>query len=218
MGALAPSEIGTLKGELLAASTAAVFPLPTTEGGATVTLTDSTGNSQAAPLYYVSPTQINFEVPASIALGEGLVSLTESDGTPVSAAVMFANSSPGIFQLNSSGLAAAGALVINGGSQTFEQVYQVGSGNNIVPLPIDLSQGQVYLVLYGTGIRNAKDVTVIVGGQSVSVPFFGAQGTYAGEDQINVGPLPGSLAGKGNVTIALAADGQAANTVTVAIK
>ena len=51
MGALAPSEIVTLKGELLAASTAAAFPLPTTEGGATVTLTDSTGNSQAAPLY-----------------------------------------------------------------------------------------------------------------------------------------------------------------------
>jgi uncharacterized protein (TIGR03437 family) len=129
---------------------------------------------------------------------------------------MFANSAPGIFQLNSSGLAAAEALVINGSNQTFEQVYQVGSG--IVPLPIDLSQGQVYLVVYGTGIRNAKDVTVSVGGQSVPVPFFGAQGTYAGEDQIDVGPLPGSLAGKGNVIIALTADGQAANTVTVEIK
>jgi uncharacterized protein (TIGR03437 family) len=217
-GPLAPSEIATLKGNLLASSTANQFPLPTTEGGATVTLVDSTGKSQAAPLYYVSPKQINFEVPANVALGSASISLTESDGTVVVANVQIANIAPGIFQLNTAGLAAAEALVVNGTTQTLDQVYQVGAGNSIVPLPIDLSQGQVYLVLYGTGIRNARNVTVTVGGVTIPVPFFGAQGTFAGEDQINVGPLPATLAGMGKVNIVLTADGQAANTVNVTIK
>jgi len=218
-GAIAPSEIVTLKGNLLASSTASEFPLPTTLGGATVTVTDAAGNSQPAPLYYVSPTQINFEVPAGVALGQGSVSLTESDGTQVISSVSFANIAPGIFQLNTSSLAAAEALVVTStGQQDLDQVYQLGAGNSIIPLPIDLSQGQVFLVLYGTGIRNAKSVQVTVGGQSVPVPFFGAQGTFAGEDQINVGPLPGTLAGSGNVNIVLTADGLAANTVNVTIK
>jgi len=212
-GPIAPSEIVTLKGNLLASSTANAFPLQTTEGGATVTITDSAGNSTAAPLYYVSPKQINFEVPAGVALGPGTVSLTQSDGTPVVAVVTLANSAPGIFQLNIAGLAAAQALA--GGN--YLPVYQVGASGSIVPLPIDLSQGQVYLILYGTGIRNAQNVTVTVGGQNVP-SAFAAQGFYAGEDQVNVGPLPLSLVGKGNVSIVLTADGLAANTVNVTFR
>ena len=127
--------------------------------------------------------------------------------------VQFANSAPGIFQLNTSGLAAA--QVLAGGN--YLPVYQVGAAGSIVPLPIDLSQGQVYLILYGTGIRNAQNVTVTVGGQSVP-SAFAAQGFYAGEDQVNVGPLPASLAGKGSVSIVVTADGLAANTVNVTFR
>jgi uncharacterized protein (TIGR03437 family) len=128
------------------------------------------------------------------------------------------NSAPGLFLLNASGLAAAEALRVTNGVDDLEQVYQLGASNSIVPLPIDLSEGQVYLLLYGTGIRAAKNVTVTVGGQSVPVLFAGAQGTFAGEDQVNAGPLPASLAGSGNVNIVLTADGQAANTVNVTIQ
>jgi uncharacterized protein (TIGR03437 family) len=219
-GALAPSEIVTLKGNLLASSTthAPSLPLPKTLGGATVTLTDSAGNSTAAPLYYASPTQINLEVPVGLALGQGNISLTQTDGTTVIANVQFANIAPGIFQLNSSSLAAAQALVVNGAKQTLEQVYQLGPSNSVIPLPINLSQGQVYLQLYGTGIRNASNVTVTVGGQNMPILYTGPQGAYDGEDQVNVGPLPASLAGRGSVNIVLKADGQAANTVNVTIQ
>jgi len=72
--------------------------------------------------------------------------------------------------------------------------------------------------MYGTGIRNAKTVTVTVGGVSVPVLFSGSAPGYAGEDQVNIGPLPISLAGKGNVNILLTADGQVANTVNVTIQ
>lgn len=45
----------------------------------------------------------------------------------------------------------------------------------------------------------------------------GAATGFDGEDQVNIGPLPRSLAGSGSVSIVLTADGQAANTVNVTI-
>jgi uncharacterized protein (TIGR03437 family) len=55
-------------------------------------------------------------------------------------------------------------------------------------------------------------------GVSVPVVYFGAQGSYPGMDQINLGPLPASLAGAGLVNLVITADGQAANTVTVSLQ
>jgi uncharacterized protein (TIGR03437 family) len=52
----------------------------------------------------------------------------------------------------------------------------------------------------------------------VPVLFFGAAPGYAGEDQVNIGPLPRSLAGQGVVSIVLTASGQAANTVNIDIQ
>jgi uncharacterized protein (TIGR03437 family) len=72
--------------------------------------------------------------------------------------------------------------------------------------------------MYGTGIRNATSITAKVGGLSVPVLYFGAAPGFAGEDQVNVGPLPRSLAGQGVVNIMLAADGQTANTVNIDIR
>jgi uncharacterized protein (TIGR03437 family) len=99
-----------------------------------------------------------------------------------------------------------------------ENVYQVDpTTGSVVGLPIDLGPDteQVYLLIYGTGVRNAKIVTATVGGATVPVLFAGAQGTYVGEDQINVGPLPRSLAGQGKVNVTIVADGAAANTINL---
>jgi uncharacterized protein (TIGR03437 family) len=101
-----------------------------------------------------------------------------------------------------------------------EAVYQVGAGNVVQPLPIDLGPATdaVYLSLFATGLENAKSVVVSVGGQTVPVLYAGIQGTYDGLDQVNVGPVPRSLAGSGRVNIVLTADGQTANPVELAIK
>jgi len=57
-----------------------------------------------------------------------------------------------------------------------------------------------------------------VGGLNVPVLFSGAAPGFPGEDQINIGPLPHALAGRGNVSIVTTADGHAANTVNVTIQ
>ena len=75
-------------------------------------------------------------------------------------------------------------------------------------LPIDLSAGPTALELYGTGIRNCcqnpdtpSNVTVTIGNQTFPAFFAGPAPGWVGLDQVNVGPLPSSLAGSGTVTV-----------------
>ena len=107
----------------------------------------------------MSPPQINFEIPAGTALGIAAVSVG-APGVVQSATIQVANVSPGLFALNGSGLVAAWVLpVVSGTQQPLQPVYQIVSGS-VVPLPISLGPAteQVYLEMYGTGIRNASSV------------------------------------------------------------
>jgi uncharacterized protein (TIGR03437 family) len=45
-----------------------------------------------------------------------------------------------------------------------------------------------------------------------------AQSQYVGLDQVNLGPLPPSLADRGEVVVTLTVDGKACNAVTVNIQ
>jgi uncharacterized protein (TIGR03437 family) len=78
----------------------------------------------------------------------------------------------------------------------------------------------VYLILYGTGIRNRSslaNVTININGTDVPVLYAGLQPSYEGLDQINV-QLPQSLSGSGQVNVILTVDGQTANVVTIDIQ
>jgi uncharacterized protein (TIGR03437 family) len=199
---------------------ATAIPLPTSLSGNTVTVTDSAGVARPAPLYYVAPGQINFEIPVGTVAGTATVTIRNQNGAIQSTTIQIGGVSPGIFPLNGSGLVAAWDLpVISGTQQALQPVFQMASGS-VIPLPVNLgpSTEQVYLEIYGTGFRNAKNFTATVGG--VSVPVLGAAATaqFVGEDQVNIGPLPRSLAGAGSVNILITADGQAANTVNVTIQ
>ena len=68
------------------------------------------------------------------------------------------------------------------------------------------------------GFRNAAHATATVGGLNVPVLAFAAVPQFAGEDVVNIGPLPRSLAGRGEVTVVLVFDGKPANPVSVSFK
>lgn len=226
-GSLAPEAIGTLFGTAMssATETASTTPLPTTLGGVTVTVTDSAGTARIAPLFYVSPTQINFQNPAGASNGSATVTVTNgsalTQGTFVNASAV-----PGLFSANSNGqgvAAAVGLLVKADGTSTVEPVIQFNSSTNLyeaVPLTFGGSTDQLYLIAFGTGFRNRSslaNVGVKMGGTAATVAYAGAQGTYVGLDQANI-LIPASLAGSGNVNVVLTADGNASNTVTINIK
>ena len=193
--------------------------VPTSLLGTTVTITDAAGVQTAAPLFYVSPAQINYEIPGTVALGTATVTATAANGTVSVGAVTIGSVAPGLYTFNSAGLAAAQVVRVIGGTQTPENVYVQDSSGNLTARPIDVTTGQVYLILYGTGIRHAPSgqVSVSIGGVKVPVAYAGAQGPFLGLDQVNV-QLPATLAGKGDVAITLTASGLTANTVHVTIQ
>jgi len=91
---------------------------------------------------------------------------------------------------------------------------------NVVPASLNVAAAteQIYVQLYGTGIRNAKNVSVTVANVSVPVLYHAAAPGFEGLDQVNIGPLPTGLAGQGSVNIVLTADGQTANPVNLTIQ
>ena len=82
-------------------------------------------------------------------------------------------------------------------------------------VPIDAGN---FVMLFGTGIRYASTaMTMSIGGTAITPTFFGAQGQFEGEDQINV-QIPQSLAGKGDADLTFTVDGKTSNTVKLKIK
>ena len=197
---------------------ATTLPLPTVLHGANVSVRDSTGRARSAQLTYASPRQVNYLVPDGTASGKATVTIGAGSSTSTET-VTIAPVAPALFALNSAGLAAAYVVRVHAdGSSAVENVFQL-DGSNIVPLPIDLGPetDQVFLELFGTGSQNGKAATASVGRLTVPVTYAGVSG-YAGEDQIDIGPLPRALAGKGEVEIVVLMDGVAANVVNVRIQ
>lgn len=191
---------------------------PVSLGGVSVQITDSAGNTQTAPLLSVSPNQINFLMPSTVATGQAGISLTTPLGSPILGTAVVLNVAPAIFSANGSGtgVAAATALRVAANQLSPVQVYQCDP-NACSSVAIDLrAGGSVYLALYGTGIRRyMTSVACFVHGSPVPVTYAGAQGQFQGMDQVNIGPLPASLNGTGEVSVVLMVDGQTSNAVTV---
>lgn len=226
--ALAPGSIASGFGQGLATATeqASALPLPMTLANTSLTLRDSAGVERQVPLFYVSPSQINYLVPEGAAAGPATVTVRSGGQAVVTGAVSVEGVAPGLFTANSDGKGApAGAAIAVAPdlTQTTQAVAQCGAApGSCATSPIDLgpSGTQVVLVLYGTGIRGRSSpagVTVKIGGLDGAVQYAGSQGQLAGLDQVNVA-IPRALAGQGEVDLTLAVDGKAANTIRVNIR
>lgn len=217
---LAPEAIASGYGARLATGAAlASGSLPTTLDGTTVTIVDAGGASTTAPLFYVSPAQVDYQVPASVAAGPATVRIRAGDGVESTGLVTIAAVQPDLFTFNSAGLIAGSILRVTSNGQVSEDLYTRDSEGNIAARPVDLSNGQVYLILYGTGIRHAPagQISISIGGVSATISSVGAQGTFSGLDQVKV-LLPASLAGHGDVPLVLTAAGKQSNTARITFK
>lgn len=220
---IAPGSLATASGQQLGVTNTGITgTLPTSFMGTSVAIVDSTGASSAAPLLYVSPNQINFEVPPNVAAGTAQVTITSSSAVQTAPNVQIAPITPGVFVLNNSGLAAALCLTVTSDStQTFQNVYVANTDGTVAANPINLGSAtdKVYLELYGTGLKSAgvANVDVTVAGVDAKVLYAGPQGTYAGLDQVNV-QIPPTLSVSGNVVIQLTVGGIKANPVEVTLQ
>jgi uncharacterized protein (TIGR03437 family) len=201
-------------------------PLPTTLGGTTIQIKDSAGQVRLAPLFFVSPFQVNYLIPAGTATGTVEVTVTSGDGAISKGTIQVSRLAPGVFSADANGSGLAAGVVLRAkadGSRHYEPMFRFDSGlNRFVAVPIDLGPetDQVFLLLFCTGVRARSSIaaaTASLGGQAGQVSYVGDQGEYAGLDQVNV-RLPRSLSGRGMVDCALVVDGLAANVVKVHIK
>jgi uncharacterized protein (TIGR03437 family) len=224
---LAPGSLGSIYGADLGAVTQSADgqPLPTHLGNVSLNILDSGGVSRLAPLSYVSPGQINFEVPAGTQTGPATFTILSDSGNALSATGSVQALAPGLFTANEDGrgVAAATALRIVPGSnlQVPVDVFHCGSApGSCASVPIDVGvEAPVYLSLYGSGIRGATlaDVAVNIGGKLVPVLYVGRQADYEGLDQVNVN-LPLSLRGLGEVELVVGVTSQSSNPVRINIR
>jgi uncharacterized protein (TIGR03437 family) len=199
--------------------------LPTALLGTTVRVTDSAGISRQAPLFFVSPTQVNYQVPAAAAAGLATVTVTSGDGSISVGTEVIAAVAPGLFTSNGDGVGAPVGFVlrVRSGQQSFEEIIQYDAAQRrYIPRPIDLGaeSDEVYLILFGAGLRRRQAISTVslhIGGVNAPVLFAGAQGELTGLDQINL-RLPRVLAGRGEMDVSLVVDSQAAGSVRINIR
>ncbi len=225
---LAAGSIASGFGRNLASATeaASAIPLPTTLANTTLSIRDSAGVERLAPLFFVSPGQINYLVPDATAPGRATVTVTSGTLAPVTGTLDVVPVAPGIFTANQDGKgvpAAEAIAVAPDQTQTRLPVAQCGAApGSCVAAPIDLGPegSTLILALYGTGIRGRSSlaaVTARIGPYDAPVQYAGAQPSFVGLDQVNL-LVPRALAGLGAVDVVLSVDGRAANTVQVNIR
>jgi uncharacterized protein (TIGR03437 family) len=224
--AAADSIVSAFGNELATMTATATTPaLPSLLGGTRVMVQDSVGREVLAPLFFVSPNQVNYLVPAGLAEGLATVTITNAAGEVSRGLLNLTRVAPAIFTADASGKGFAAAdvqRVRRDGSSSYERVARFDvNTNRIVGNPIELRDDEpAFLILYGTGVRQRSALTALkarIGGLEAEVSYAGAQGQYAGLDQINL-RIPSALRGRGELTVELEIDGHLTNPVNLLVK
>ncbi|HZT32484.1 MAG TPA: glycoside hydrolase family 30 beta sandwich domain-containing protein [Bryobacteraceae bacterium] len=213
---------------LAPASLASAFgQFAVTQGSPAMIVKDAEDPKPVEWLPFVSSGQMNFVVPEDTQVGPATVAVNTGGGAVVIGTARIEPVAPGLFSANGDGRgAAAGVATFCEGSSPcwYQLLAECGlAPGSCLAEPLDLrpEARQVFLSLYGTGIRGRSAlaaVKVTAGGEDVPVRYAGAQGQYPGLDQVNIGPLPRTLAGRGEVAVEVRVDGKTANRVSISLR
>jgi uncharacterized protein (TIGR03437 family) len=194
--------------------TAYSIPLPTSLAETQLLIKDSAGVDHPAPLYYVSPTQINYQVPAGASLGPALVTVTSGDRHISTGLMTITSVAPALFTLNQSGSGAAAALdgfTFNGAP--FAATRPDGQPNIIALFGTGLGADATDL---DAGVNVSSRVEVTIDGTPATTVFAGSAPGFTGLNQFNV-VLPIAIS-PGTHKLVISRNGVKSNLVTIAIK
>jgi adhesin/invasin len=207
-----PGGAHTIFGSYLASSTqtATTHPLPTSLAGTSVLV-----NGVAAPLYFVSPGQINFQMPSATAPGSVPIVVTTNAGSSSGLTSMVTPVQPGLF-INPNLRAKA----LNQNLSLHTPQTPIGAGE--------------YVLLYLTGLGPTTpavadgqpaptnplamlngSVSATVGGLPATVQFAGLAPGFAGLIQVNAQIPPGLSPGDQPVFITINGAPSNAGVITV---
>lgn len=216
---VAPGEIVSVYGSSLATFVSDLSgffqptALPTGLNGVSVTVAGI-----KAPLYYVSPLQVNAQIPLEVASGQQPVVVTTAGGSSTALNFAVANAAPAIFVDQGSGLAAIiknndGSLITSGNPATAGDIlliYSTGLGQTTPTLRTGSLQSPT-----GGSFNNTVDVAVTIGGQTARVIYSIASPGFAGLYQTAV-VVPSGVTGTSAVLLRVGT--VASNSVNIAVR
>jgi uncharacterized protein (TIGR03437 family) len=207
----APGAIASIYGSGLAAgsATANSFPLPHILAGASVTV-----NGVGAPVYFASPSQINFQIPFEAVPGAASIVVSVNGALAGSVKVPLFSSAPGIFlEPDSSAAAVNEDGSVNSADHpasagSFVSVFMTGAG----PLSSPVASG---VAAPAVPLATVAGVTARIGGASAMVTFAGLAPGFAGLYQINL-EIPALPAGTYDIEIFV--NGSGSNTAPIHVR
>jgi uncharacterized protein (TIGR03437 family) len=217
---ISPGALATVFGTGFGTATSSPAGTPnlqTNAGGITVTV-----NGLAAPLYYVSPGQINFQVPWETAVGTASVAVTYNGGASNSVSVPVVAAGPGLFN-------SAGASIV----QNYTIVQN--QPNYSLNTPTNPAAGGSTIIAYLTGsgpvsptvadgapapsnplATSTSSWSATIGSATGQVSFLGLAPGFVGLVQANI-VVPLGLA-PGTYPLTVSIGGQASNSATISVK
>ena len=202
----APGAVLSVFGTNLAPNvqTASVVPLPIGSLGVAVLV-----NGVAVPLYYVSPTQINLQIPYEATVGGSAVLSVNNNGQVTTRSFTVAAAAPGIFT-NS-----AGALVPTATAAIGQEIaFYFTGGGGVSPVIADGAAPAASTPLANLP-KPLQTTTVTIGGVNAHIDFVGIPWGLVGVTQINVHVPTGIAAGPQPVVVYVDGIASAAATLTI---
>ena len=210
---LSPGSLATVFGTGFGSTTAQPEePLPTTLNGVSVLV-----NGKASPIYYLSPGQINFQVPwSSPTSGTASVVVNIAGGNSNTISVPFSTAAPGLFYLP-----GGAAIVQNQDYSLNEAGNPAARGSTIIAYltgsgPLSLAQTDGVAAPGSTLVNMTAPYSATIGSASAQVSFAGLAPGYIGLVQMNI-VVPTTLA-PGTYPLSVTVAGDTSNSATIAIK
>jgi uncharacterized protein (TIGR03437 family) len=197
---VAPASISIAYGNALAFLAQQATPDPSGNfpydiGGTTVTV-----NNQPARLFFVSPEQVNFQVPPQTLIGPAEFVVTNPEGFRTRGTFDITRAAPGVFTQDGDG----------SGTGIILDALTLQAG------PFDPTQGASRIIIFATGARNGSQINAALNGYSLAVESVEPSTDLPGLDEIHL-LLPPDLRGAGTILLSLRVDGRESNPVLLTL-
>jgi uncharacterized protein (TIGR03437 family) len=185
--------------------------LPTSLNSVAVTV-----NGVPSPILYLSPTQINFQVPWKTQTGTANVAVTVNGGPTNTVQIAVQTAAPGLFTLpDGSAIVQNADFTLNGADHPVAPggtilAYLTGSG----PIDPALADGTPASTTSLTFIKSATSARI--GSSNAAVSFAGLSPGFVGLVQFNI-VVPTGLA-PGTYPLTVTIDGQTSNSGNIVVK
>jgi len=224
-GPIAPGELVTIAGSMLGPSKGVAGGVDPSTGKMVTQLAGAsvTFNGVAAPLLYVSATQINAIVPDEVAgCTQAMLQVQFQGASSPGTSLPCATAAPGLFTLSATGSGQAAAAnqdgALNGPSSpaaagSYMTLYFTGGGQTNPP--------GVTGSITGTSVLKwlTQTATVTVGGVAATVAFDGAAPTFIdGFLQLNIQLSPNTPSGNAQPVVVTVGNVSSQAAVTLAVQ